>query len=1378
MQPPELKIWVERDYDIQAGLEKGEIRQDQIIGYEGAALASDRAVVVFTDWRKSDGTGLPLTENGDEADYGYTGRIAYLSGDKEIAPAGSYGIAQFAIKPGKHMQVLRLPGGPATNQHLYIQVSGEPESGRPVFTNFNQSKTADFSSTGVHTGKLEPRPDRFVPFKVPVFDEKATEEQRQIYRRLKEENPDQNYTKPKPVYKWVYRPDFQYSIYGLDVKELASYEEEGGEGSDLLANDNPVIASSNDLVSLLYNLNIQEYVPLDYFNSGEEKELIFALGEQEVKATLNEDSELVFDNLDHLASLDPEDYLSLRLYTNNDGGNILWEYAFEHLVLGTQFAEYDPSTGDTLYISADDPRVPLEAILVGYAGRQNKEPVRVQWEADGGATLETAISVDDQYGIFTNELTLPPLRGTVSNVSVQLLDSASGPASLPPIEVKAGEPVSIETNVSDLTVSAAGADQASVTITVFDKNGNPVEANTGVGFFVEGSLHVVESSGATDEDGKATLTVKGGDVAEAANVRITAGDAAANVPVTVKPLTVEFLGLDSTLFAGASDPFTLRITDYLGRPVSDARVTLGSSYGFLSQTEVVTDSQGEASASITAPGSKGSGQLTAQVGRSAWHKTAFEVVYRQLELRDLEVSNAMMVGDTATPGTLNHTRYDTSLISLPYKVSENIRALGEPGDSVTVTIGDFRDPNRAPLAAYYMNQVDSGQVLDETGRNHLTAESVWQASGTPMGGGRSLRFQPEDPDVEGDITSVLWAESVPGLTRESSLGFSLDLKPFSAGGSLVNLSNGAQSLRQTSSGSLVYEVRTSDGTYQVESDPLPSHQWHRIAARYHNGQIELWVNGTTHSESATGTLVFNSVATRQLEVGNGFEGQLNSLKWFDWTSEPVMTFDDGSVTRTVTVGPDGYTEMTLQSTGLMGADGSELMTQRIAVHTDQVRQYASLVSREAFAILAGQYADTLDDSVPPINVAGLDPNYQPVSLPFVSQAYAADGESSFLFSLVNWILPIEDFGIVFQQLGYLVSDPEKFDGMEFTIALVNTITIFPPAKPLKLFTTPLRAMFRSLDKVNPKFAKHFGGYLGKVVQRAKRGDFDTLWNTLPFLVLAAELYTDEDAREGLKFLFSTVDSADDVLSWVNYLALPTDGWDGDGTPPRVDAFSEDPVAHNTPPLSWMFEPAYAAPTAAVIRRISSEALGNTLKHVAKNITKKEAKDLPDALNLIREGFKATVIKEIRRYAHSDEMLGLSAGLLRKAGARSLQNFVRGKTNLRYHPAAITSILAYLMYESACGQVLDEEAEAQNPNPAPGEVTEPPQSQTMECDGKGFNSNIRRQVYGKIATAFIDAADGKAKEEIPGKTFFGSAHGALFHLEQLAYHQGLASPDFS
>ncbi|HHJ18895.1 MAG TPA: alpha/beta fold hydrolase, partial [Gammaproteobacteria bacterium] len=148
--------------------------------------------------------------------------------------------------------------------------------------------------------------------------------------------PGQQYDKPEPIYRWAYRPEFQFSNYQLTMKELRAenYAADGTqEGStDILNVETPVLSSDN-LLSLLYDLETTDLLPLDYLNAGPEKELIFTLGEQEVKATLGADQTLRFDDLSHLNSLDPEDYLTLRLYANNDMGNVLWAWAFEPIRL-------------------------------------------------------------------------------------------------------------------------------------------------------------------------------------------------------------------------------------------------------------------------------------------------------------------------------------------------------------------------------------------------------------------------------------------------------------------------------------------------------------------------------------------------------------------------------------------------------------------------------------------------------------------------------------------------------------------------------------------------------------------------------------------------------------------------------------------------------------------------------------------------------------------------------------------------------------------------------------------------------------------------------------------------------------------------------------
>ena len=39
-----------------------------------------------------------------------------------------------------------------------------------------------------------------------------------------EENPGQSFEKPAPIYQWVYRPEFQYSLYDLSIDKINRYE--------------------------------------------------------------------------------------------------------------------------------------------------------------------------------------------------------------------------------------------------------------------------------------------------------------------------------------------------------------------------------------------------------------------------------------------------------------------------------------------------------------------------------------------------------------------------------------------------------------------------------------------------------------------------------------------------------------------------------------------------------------------------------------------------------------------------------------------------------------------------------------------------------------------------------------------------------------------------------------------------------------------------------------------------------------------------------------------------------------------------------------------------------------------------------------------------
>ena len=313
-------------------------------------------------------------------------------------------------------------------------------------------------------------------------------------------------------------------------------------------------------------------------------------------------------------------------------------------------------------------------------------------------------------------------------------------------------------------------------------------------------------------------------------------------------------------------------------------------------------------------------------------------------------------------------------------------------------------------------------------------------------------------------------------------------------------------------------------------------------------------------------------------------------------------------------------------------------------------------------------------------------------------------------------------------------------------------------------------MLKVSKRVNPKFAKYFGVAISRALRKAKTGDFDTLWNLLPFMVLAAELYADPEAREGLEFLMSTVNSGDDLLSWVDYLALPADGWEGDEVPP-VDAFSSGDETAQLP-LSFLFAEAHAQ--RLPIGRVSLQALKRKLLTLMRKVKKGSHVKVPAALKAIREELQLPSGAALRKMAFKPEFLIAMTGVFARSGMRNMRNFLKGKTNARYSPATILGTIAYIEWEAACGRALEEEKD-------PASVLEPAESVRLECNGIGFDKTaIRAPLHQIYAKAFADVASGNLEEETPGSSpnsaqfvnLKGGAHGAFFHLNQLAYFQVL------
>ena len=369
----------------------------------------------------------------------------------------------------------------------------------------------------------------------------------------------------------------------------------------------------------------------------------------------------------------------------------------------------------------------------------------------------------------------------------------------------------------------------------------------------------------------------------------------------------------------------------------------------------------------------------------------------------------------------------------------------------------------------------------------------------------------------------------------------------------------------------------------------------------------------------------------------------------------------------------------------------------------------------------------------------------------------------------SFLLPIESIKEVVVQLSYLVTDPDKFEMDIFIVSAVDMLTIFPVAKPLKLFTTPLKAMMRFMPK---KMRPHFARALKQVMNRAKKGDFDVLWNLLPFMVLTAEMMSDEEMRKGLEFMFSTVNSAEDMLSWVDYLALPAGGWEGDELP-EIDPFSSAPDTAALP-LSFVVGQAYANKKKGF--RVPTAVLGSSLIRASKRILKENADNLPQGLAELTKTLKSGKGKAFRKYAFNPSVLSVSGGFAARQGIRRLKNFLTGRTNARYSPPAILAMTAFTEWQMACGKALDQKNGIEVSNPIEQEEALEEVLEALECKGKGITGlKNRKMVYQRIyGPAFAGIIAGKLDETIDddGSRFIvsGRAHGALFHLAQLANYQ--------
>ena len=913
LSPPNLKVWAERDYNIDKGLSAGDDRDGNIIGAEGAGLQSDKKIVVYTEWLAADGSALPegLAAIGG-AQYGLTGRLAKVVGTDTLQAAGFHSEqAEFPIGPGRQTQILQLNDGLSNPEHYYIHVIGRAKNQEAC----TGGSCADFDYLGSDVGvsaPLDTRPRYIAPILTPHYDEEQHWLAYREYRRLLKagEDPDNatppdtgvDPTRPVPTYTWNHRPEYQFSRYSLEIDEINRVDVDPDTGAetkdDIYDSDTPVIGSSDDLVEVLYSLIGPEFERLAPIDG--RQDLVLAIGEHETKVELGEDKTLKFDNIDHLAGLAPEDFLSMRLYLNQDAGNILWEYAFWSL--NADVADDDLLKGsDIYYVNADEPTVDLVANLMGYSILNDdikaKAPQRIYWRVtSGNASLNPSSADIDESGSVKTTLRLNPYSNNIAYVEAFLIDGAGSATKPITIGVVPGKPKNISvTSTGKAYLKGNGSVQLEATVR--DKNNNLVTNGTGVRIREHGHVNLETSTGITDQ-GKVQATLTGGSIAGSYQVDVLSGEAIASTNVTVAPLSVEVNGISASLDPGQVYQLTAKVSGGSGS-LKGIFLDLGTNGGMISNRELVTDSKGELQFSYRAPTQPGLYNLGVKLDLNDPQVFDLPVGSATASSPIAQEREYLVTGTAENNGSITNFRGQTATVGYP--LQSEITLKGIAGNDWSLSVSDPHLPNVEPIYFSRFNDIfwDTTRQYPSSGENVYTTASLHDGL-YAISQDQDTVVKPWEIDRSNDF-----------VISNPSYNFWLNL---GTSGKVISIAN--DSIELSYSGGVLQASAQSLDEDSIKQTSVASvsgvseNQWYAVAIRIENGSLTLAVDQQKTTTPLVGnSLNYNSVTADSpwLSLGDDFTGRVAGLRIYDLDKSPLVqlaqssgVFDaQGSATTTV-----------------------------------------------------------------------------------------------------------------------------------------------------------------------------------------------------------------------------------------------------------------------------------------------------------------------------------------------------------------------------------------------------------------------------------------------------------------------------------------------
>ena len=666
----------------------------------------------------------------------------------------------------------------------------------------------------------------------------------------------------------------------------------------------------------------------------------------------------------------------------------------------------------------------------------------------------------------------------------------------------------------------------------------------------------------------------------------------------------------------------------------------------------------------------------------------------------------------------------------------------------------------------------NGNAVDETTLHTATTTDVELTKDHPMGVGSSYRM---------NTGGAFSAPRTPSISSDNALGFRVDIKVPDAlentdTDTLMDL-DGALQLGVTTEGKVQLSVTTTAGTQTLTSsrdapdatdtaDPasvgegtLSSGRWHTVAARFFNDTLTLSVDGIIDQISVEGTLAYGDSGRYTLSAPTQTV-HYNSFRLYDWNTENLLNLldeasgllpsaDAGNTdTQQVQLDSTGRATLFIASRGQLNNQqaGSALSMLRVAVSSDNGRDTVSVISSEHYQSLVGFYVEHVAKDAP-----ALLPSQQgalPGTLMIGALNYMVPPAEAFFGGLawgaLNFLIPIEDVGILIQQLYYLATNDPDFSMPELVGSALGTLTIIPLAKPLKPFIPGLKAFMRIGSRIEPRFFKNAAGPLGQAVKQAFRGRTDTLIQWLPMIYVMGEMAVDAESREALLFMINTIKSENDMLTWVEYLSMPTEGWEGEG---GAVASVSDSSGDDQAFLDYFIGTASAVSKVRGVR-VSAEKLNTVLQRVQQSgkFAGDDFSELISGISAVTRSLKTLNARSLRRVAHSAPLLSTSMAL----GGNGLRNLTNGLLRLRVSPLIVVSVISFLETRRTCI----------------GSRTTPLFATCITP----FPNDVSKRLNGKYSTLLKRLALSRSTRSggTRGPETIQNEHGAMFHLAMLAY----------